>query len=338
MQIRYYNPVTDTIGGDEVPSEGWLIPLSENREHFTSSSLVEDTQLQFAWDSTSLSAFKKCPRYYKWTILDGYNLSPMPSPLHYGIAQHTVFETWHRLLAAGISKADSLLRCVRLAGLLGEYITPTDNIRTKETLVRTTVWYLDQFWNDPAETIILDTGHPATEYSFTIPLTEINGVQFFLSGHMDRIAHFLDDVFITDYKTTKSQLNARFAEQFKPNIQTAVYTLAGHVLAGSTSGLPEAPAGMLIDGIALGVNFTRFQRFSVTYTPMELDEFLRDLNLTLHEATLYATHEHWPARETSCTNYGGCVFRDICRHSPAQHTRMLNANFKRSTWDPLKAR
>jgi hypothetical protein len=337
MNMRWYDPLADTVL-DEPGTAEWLIPLFEHREVRENTSLVAGTQLQFAWDSTSLAAFKKCPRYYRWTVLDGHQLSPMAPALHYGIAQHTVFETWHRLLALGIEREVALARCVRLAGLLGEYIVPTDNIRTKETLVRTTVWYIDQFWDDPAQTIILNNGKPATEYSFTIPLLEIDGIEFFLSGHMDRVARFLDDLYITDYKTTKRQLDSYFASQFKPNIQTAVYTLAGHVLAGTTSALPEAPVGMLIDGIALGVNFSRFQRFPVTYTQMELDSFLADLELALREAMLYADAGRWPARETSCDNYGGCVFREVCRHSPAQHERMLESNFKRSTWDPLRSR
>jgi len=340
--MRYYCPLTDTLLPEEAPivsTETWKIPL-QDLESLEEKNTSIDRTLQCVWDSTSIHAFKRCPRFYKWTILDGYRLYPMPPELHFGIAQHTVLETWHRLLTGGMSPELAQQRCIRLAGLLGEYIVTTDNIRTKETLVRTTVWYTDQFWNDPAQTIVLANGKPAVEYSFVVPLTTLKGVDFFLAGHIDRIASFLDEIWPCDYKTTSGQLDSYFVGQFKPNIQVQVYTLAGHILAETTSAFPEAPAGLLIDGIALGVNFTRFQRFPIRITKLELESFLLDLKLMLQEALMYVEADHWPARESSCGLYGGCTFRrkGVCTRTPSQHEMILKANFKQKMWDPAKPR
>ena len=41
-----------------------------------------------------------------------------------------------------------------------------DTIKTRFTLLRSVVWYLEQFENDPCETVILADGRPAVELSF----------------------------------------------------------------------------------------------------------------------------------------------------------------------------
>ena len=66
-------------------------------------------------------------------------------------------------------KHTALIRITRLAGLLGETLPLGDNARTKETLVRAIVWYLDQFWEDKAVSIKLPSGKPAVEYHFKLP-------------------------------------------------------------------------------------------------------------------------------------------------------------------------
>jgi hypothetical protein len=41
------------------------------------------------------------------------------------------------------------------------------NFKNKDTLVRSVVWYLEEFKDDPCETVILGDGRPAVELTFT---------------------------------------------------------------------------------------------------------------------------------------------------------------------------
>lgn len=335
--MKYYLPLTDTITLSSQPND-WSIPLQEELTTTENTSFVPNTFFQFAWDSVSTNAFMRCPRYYKWTIIEGWRLDPQPSTLTWGIAFHKILEVWHKLLNQNISREEALLRCVRLAGLLGEYIVPNRTERTKETLVRATVWYLDSHWDDNAETLVLHNGQPAVEFSFALPIMEFNGHEILLTGHMDRIVRFMGEVYVCDYKSTAQQLDDRFASKFKLEPQMKGYMAAAHILAGTTAAIPEPPAGFIIDGIQLGVNFNRFLRIPLHFYKEEIEEYLAGFPYRIREAAMYAEAGYWPGRETSCELYGGCVFKEICSQVPGKWQRMLEGNFVQGTWDPLKSR
>lgn len=338
----FYSPLTDEILSS--PRED-TVPLREQGSNEPNTSINSDG-FQFAWDTVSLNCIKKCPRYYQYTILEGWQLRLHPPALAFGIAFHTCLEQWDKLLALGLEKPIARLRITRLAGLLGETIPPGDNVRSKETLIRSVLWYTDQFDTDPAVTTTLSNGTPAVEYSFTLPFEEINSTQTYLCGHIDRIVLFEDQLWVTDRKTTKSQLDHRFLDQFKPNGQLKQYILAGHVLANEGTAIPEPPVGALIDGVQLGVTFTRFQRFPVIYSAAEIDEYINDTRTWIEFAYMLAERRYarpitsgdYPMNETACTMYGGCVFQEICRQSPLHRQRYLEAHFRKKTWDPLQAR
>ena len=333
--MRFYNPLTNKVLTFQDEST-WLVPLQEELHHEENTAF--DGPLQKFWDSVSLTSFQKCPRYYYWSVMKGYRLSPMPSTLSFGIHFHTCLEVWHKLLASGMSKDQALIHCTKLAGLLGEDIISNRTERTKETLVRAVVWYLDQFKNDNAVTTTRPDGTPAVEYSFTIPIMKINNIQMFLSGHIDRIVEFMGEIFVCDYKTTKSALNEQFFGNFKPSTQISNYLLAAKIMAGTISAIPRQPKGLIIDGIQLGVNFNRFNRSVIPFSTLEINRHIEDLEGWLKLAALCAEAEHWPGNPASCSNYGGCVFKSICSETPAKWERMLESNFVRSTWDPRQAR
>lgn len=337
-KMKYYAPLTDNIYATATgrSADEWLVELGEAPSNEPNTSF--ENNFQFVWDSVSLSAFKTCPRYYNWTIREGWRLNPQPSTLAFGIYFHKCMEVWHKLLATGLDKDTALLRCTRLAGLFGELLIPNRPERTKETLIRAVVWYLDQFRDDQAITTCRPDGEPAVEYSFIIPLTKIDETQVYLAGHLDRVVTFMGHTYICDYKTSKLQLTAKFFDGFKPNTQVQGYLAAAHILGGTSTVLPSKPAGLIIDGIQLGVNFARFQRSIIQYTKLEIDSFLIYLEQWLRWAKTLADTESWPANENSCDKYGGCVFRSICSQTPAKHERLLKANFERTVWDPRRSR
>ena len=336
--MKYYLPYTDAVVDEDsslLSSSTFTVPLGIPRSHGPNSSLHNN--VQFAWDNTSLALYKTCPRKYQFTLLNGYVARVVPPALAFGIHLHTCFQVWHKLIASGVEKDTSLLRLVRLAGLLGETLPPGDTARTKETLVRSVVWYLEQFWEDKAKTVILSDGSPAVEYSFTLPFFQHKGQQVYLCGHIDRLVTWQGKVYVADYKTTKYTLDRKFFTKFKPSTQMALYTAACHIIAAETHDLPSAD-GVIIDGIQLGVNFSRYARNVVEFSLEEVEEYLDELRTWITNAMDAAEAGTFPANQEACGNYGGCMFQEICSKPAARRKAYLDGHFGKQTWDPLSSR
>ena len=293
--------------------------------------------VQFAWDSTSIGLWKTCPRKYYYSIVLGYEPRIMAPPLAFGIAIHKVLETWHKLLAAGTDKHTALIETVKLAGLLGEKLPPGDTARTKETLVRSVVWYLDQFWNDKAITILQTNGKPVVEYNFQLPFMDYQGQEVFICGHLDRMVKWQGQVYVSDYKTTKYSLDHKFFSQFKPGTQMPLYLTACHIISETFADLPSAH-GVIIDGMQLGVNFTRYARQIIPFSLEEINEYILDLKYWITKAMDACKANYFPQNTESCQKYSGCQYLEICSKPPARRDLFLNGNFIKRIWDPLIAR
>lgn len=290
--------------------------------------------IQFAWDSTSIGLFKTCPKKYYYSIVCGYEPRIMAPPLAFGIAFHAVQEAWHRMVLSGVDKHTALIKTVRLAGQLGETLPAGDSSRTKETLVRSVVWYLDQFWDDKAVTVCQRDSRPVIEYHFKVSFMEYLGLEVFICGHIDRMVKWQNRTYVTDYKTTKYSLDNKFFDQFKPSTQMPLYATACHLLAEDLDSFPAAD-GVIIDGIQLGVNFSRFARSVVEFSLEEINEYIKDLKYWITQAMDACAAGYFPQNTESCQKYSGCHFREICAKPPARRDAFLNGNYVKRTWDPL---
>ncbi len=210
-----------------------------------------------------------------------------------------------------------------------------DKNKTRYTLIRSLVWYLEQFKNDPAETIILENGKPAVELSFRmeIPLTNPDGDPYLLSGHLDRLVRFGGSIFVTDVKSTKTTLNSDWFKKYMMDNQMSMYSTASKVV------LKEQAVGLILDALQVAVTFTRCLRGFVKRSPGQLEEWLEDTMFWIKQAEGFAERRHWPMNDTSCNKYGKCVFRDnVCSKDPSVRQQFLNTHFRLETWDPLKSR
>ena len=303
----------------------------------TTENTAFNNGVQFAWDSTSIELFKTCPRKYYFTIVLGYVPRITPPPLAFGIAFHSVMETWHKLLASGVDKHSALIQVTRLAGQLGETLPLGDTARTKETLVRSVVWYLDQFWDDKAVTVILSSGEAAVEQHFKLPFMQYLDNEVLICGHLDRLVQWQGQAFVSDFKTSKYQLDQRFFNQFKPSTQMALYVTACHLTAESLQSFPAAH-GVIIDGVQLGVNFSRFARSVVSYSLEEVNEYIVGLQYWITQAMDACKSNYFPPNESSCSKYSGCHFQEICSKPPARRPAFLEGKFVKRVWNPLNPR
>jgi len=204
------------------------------------------------------------------------------------------------------------------------------NTKTRENLIRTIVWYVDQFGEDDScSTIILANGKPAVEHSFRLEVD--NGI--ILCGHLDRVVEYGGAPYIQDQKTTQSTITSRYFDNYNPDSQMSLYTFAGKAVFG----LPIK--GIMIDAAQIAVGFTRFERGFTFRSDDQLNEWYDHSMYHIERARTATRENHFPLNPSSCNNYGGCEFRHICSKAPGVRDQFLKGDFvKGKRWDPMEVR
>jgi len=310
------------------------------------SPFLPGTQIQFAWDSTSIGYLKTCPRLYQLHMIEGWAPRGESIHLRFGIEYHHAIEAYEHSRAAGVRHEDAIHDTVReillrTADWVVDRTTKAGKYKNRESLVGVVVDYLDHFIDDPCETYIMTDGDPAVELSFRFELdwgpTSAEDHPFILCGHLDRVVRFNDALFVMDHKTTTTTPSSHYFAQYEPHNQMSLYTLAGQVIL-------DAPVkGVIIRaGQILLTEPNRFVQGFTYRTQDQIDEWLLDLRLHLNNAESYAEAGYWPMNDTACDKFGGCRFREICSKSPAVRERFLSADFTKLSederWNPLRSR
>jgi PD-(D/E)XK nuclease superfamily len=296
------------------------------------------TKVQWAWDSTSLGWLKECPRKYQYHMIEQWRGRGEAIHLEYGILYHQALESYEQYRFRGLGHDEAVRGVVKwlLASTWHDGVPwraakdlPADDkasLKSRENLVRTVVWYLDKFKNDPAKTMMHpSTGKPMVELHFQF---EIEG-GYSLCGYLDRVVEFQEQPFVMDRKTTVSTLGSYYFEQYDPDNQMSLYTVASQVA------FHTPVKGVIVDAAQIAVGFSRFVRSFVFKTADQIDEWMKDLMLWLEMAKMYAERNYWPQNDKSCHKYGGCPFRGICSKSPSRRGQFLETHFQKQPWNPL---
>lgn len=326
------------------------------------SPYLPNTNIQWAWDSTSLGMLKTCPRLYQYTMIDGWSPKGESVHLRFGIEYHKALEEYDHFKLNGANHEEALRSVVRQLLTRIRDWEPDTNTRAgtyknPRTLLQLVIDYCDKFVDDPASTIVREDGRPATELSFRFELdwgpkagedeaqrmdssglfAHNEGQPYVICGHLDRVVNYNYDLFVTDRKTTTTTLGSYYMDQWSPNNQMSLYTIAGQIVMNT------AIRGVIIDAAQVLLekpnNFVR----GFTYrTSSQSEEWLNDLKFWLHSAENYATLNYWPMNDTACDKFGGCRFRGVCSRDPSVRERFLEADFiklpLKERWNPLKPR
>ena len=321
------------------------------------SPYLPGTNIQYAWDSTSLGLLKTCPRLYEYTMISGWTSRDESIHLRFGIEYHTALQDYAVARAKDIPHDDAIHDTIRaLHGRVWDWTpdrtTRAGKYKNRESIVGLVIDYLDHFADDPAETFILDTGEPAVELSFRFELdwgpkvsrevpgmtiSEESSQPYLLSGHLDRVVNFNDALYVMDRKTSTMTLSTYYFNQWAPSNQMTLYTLAGRTV------LDSPIRGVIIDAAQVLLEKPNaFQRGFTYRSDDQLAEWLRDLRYWLRSAEQYAVDGYWPQNDTACDKFGGCKFREVCSKSVGVREQYLAANFDKlepdQRWNPLKAR
>lgn len=294
---------------------------------------------QTSWDSTSLGWYKKCPKYYQYTMLGGWISRSKSIHLIFGGWYASGVERYAHACAKGMSHEDAVLHMIQWVmensgirdaeGVFHPWESG-DTLKNRYTLVRSLVWNVEDRLGTPFQTLILANGKPAVELSFSFPLFELEGETIFYSGHMDEVVTFEDREWVKDDKTTKNALDAHYRQTFSPDNQMSGYTVAGKIV------LARPIQGVLVRAAQIGVNFNRFATFPVPRPQSVLDEWTKDAQIVIGRAREDALRNHWPMNDKACF---GCEFRRVCSVSPSHRDAWLKEDFlQRPPWNPLEAR
>src|SRR5882672_6425582 len=150
---------------------GWSRKTMNNQ---APSPFLPGTNIQYSWDSTSLGWFKECARKYYYSMILGLRSKGDSVHLVFGQWYHSALELYDKTRAEG-HKHEFALHFVVTEAMAwtwrdGAPITFDNPNKTRETLIRSVIWYLDHFKDDPAQTVILANGKPAVELSFRMEL------------------------------------------------------------------------------------------------------------------------------------------------------------------------
>jgi len=297
--------------------------------------------VQFAWDGTSVTLVQTCLRKYFYKIIQGWTPFDKSPHLLLGGWYATALEHYYKHKAAGYSHDEAQYLVVEEA-LESTWVRKdkdgnevsypwmsSDPLKSRENLIRTIVWYLEEFKEDTMEVVILPDGKPAVEYSFTIEFEK----DILYCGHLDRLVNYNGDYYIQDQKTTKTTIGSYYFEQFNPDVQMSGYTYAGQIMFK----LPIK--GVVIDAVQIAVGFSRFTRGFTSRTNEQLEEWKESTVYWIRLAQEATRKNFFPMNTTSCSDYGGCEFRTVCQKNEAVRQQFLKAKFhQQPSWSPLDRR
>ncbi len=303
----------------------------------------EVPRLQIAWDSTSLGTLKACPRKYEYTMILGRQPRDTSPHLIFGGHYHKALEIYDHEKSKGASHEAAQREAVRYC-FTGTVTRKPDGRfkiwfsdepgKTRRTLVRSIIWYLEHFKNDPLQTIQLSNGKPAVELSFRFDtgVETAAGESYLLCGHIDRLVSSDGNVHVLDRKTTKAAITPKTFQAYGTDGQMSLYDFAASVIWS----VPVK--GVILDIAQILVTMTRFRRGFTHRTPGHREEFFRTTMHHIKMAESFAEAEFWPMNDMSCQNYGGCPFREICTKGPETRAKWLKSLTKPRRWDPLEVR
>lgn len=276
--------------------------------------------VQYIWDATSIAALKRCEQEYQYSLVEGWSQKGISSApeLAFGLAFHKAMEIWYKTgdLKLALEACDAFP------------FEPKDNYRTKETLYRSIVWYIDNYENDVYEVITLPNGAVAAELTFKVDVTP----DLVFSGHLDTLRRLKYDGSIRpfDYKTTAKPMNEWFWRKFERSTQVFNYTFGSQVAY-------EVPAdGLVIDGVQLQVNATLFQR--KPFQIQNVEEWLHDTTQLITETQDKIATGTWAPKRNE-VHCAFCRFFDVCSAHHSLRKEILNHQFtQREPWDPGRNR
>lgn len=319
---------------------------------FRASFAERKPWFQFAWDSSSLGAYLRCPRRYFYQQVCGFRPIKESVDLRFGTLVHAGMEVYHEEKPArGHSEAQVLgLEAILQEAWQGEgkgYWLSTSTAKNLWSALRAFIWHTEQFLTEvDFRTTVVGDSLLAVELPFRFDLDlEVAGEEALYCGHMDRVVETSAGLWVVDYKTTKSQLSSHYFSGYMPSTQLPGYDVAARIV------LQKPIQGVVIDAFQIGVNFVRCARGHILLGEGRAEEWLQGSRRWITDAMqraefaeiewgpdyttvnfATANAHNWPMNTESCFI---CPFRPVCSSTPSIRGHLLEGAYVQEFWDPL---
>jgi len=184
------------------------------------------------------------------------------------------------------------------------------------------------------------------ERPFAVPLDPDDPTLFYV-GRLDKSFKRMGKYYLGEHKTTTAYKKDgpfmyAFIESFSPNSQVDGYSFAARMIYG------EKFKGVMIDAALVHKTIhDEFRFIPVERQFSQLDAWLWETHYHIAQieanmAAVEATEPHdaylaaFPKNTTTCANYGGCVYRDLCKMWANPIGKDCPNGFKVEKWSPFE--
>ncbi len=269
------------------------------------------------FDYTMFSTYQSCARKYDFRVNKGLVSKTGMSAPDFGKAIHkaldVLYVAWDVEAAIEVFKKDfveDLIKDDKRTHKMGEWILRN---------------YTEKYRDQPFKVL-------SCEREFTVDLPNKNK----LIGRIDKIIEWDGAVWVMDHKTT-SQLGPQFMYMHTPNLQ-----FSGYVYAAQQLGYGKC-VGVLVDAILVAKGLfeaksrdklTPLLRDFAYRSPADIKEYLDVATALTSEIHINEETEDWVPNWGSCSDYGECAYRKICKEPGEFRQRIIDSEFKVEHWDP----
>ena len=286
-------------------------------------------------DSTMRGSFVSCPHKYFREYFQHYKSKYESVDLVAGKAFASGVEAVrHETWVNRASPDDALAAGVRALIIeWGDFEAPEGHNKQLDRMVGALDEYFKTYGylTDYITPMELPEGKHAIEFSFALPIPNTQhpttGDPILYTGRFDMLGLYNKSLFVVDEKTTK-QLGASWNKNWVLRSQ-----LTGYCWAAQQFDYPVT--GAIIRGIS--ILKTKYGHAEViVYRPQWfIDQWMAQLQRDVARMIQCWKDEVWDMDlDTACTNYGGCLFMDVCNSNSPQ--RVLDNDFSRRVWNPLE--
>jgi hypothetical protein len=284
------------------------------------------------WDSSMLAAFKACPQLCFKTYFANWKSKAEKIDLHAGKVHAIGLEYARRaFFEEGVGAEDAEALGLReMLKAWGDFECPQDHPKSLQGVARAYSYYMDSFplTMNTGFPIVLPGGKRAIEVSDVLPLALAHpetGQPLLYSIRADMVVQYAGGIYGEDDKTT-SRLGPTWSSQWDLRSQ----------FIGYTWGLRQSlnVNGFLVRGVSMLKTKNEAQEAIVNFSSFEVDRWYGELLEWLEDIIRCWRTKRWRYNlDHSCSNYGGCGFRTVCK---AEDERpWLEQFFERRKWDPV---
>lgn len=285
---------------------------------------------QVVWDATSITAASTCPRKYYYQILQSWTGNRQSIHLVFGKIFASAVERFFKTDFNNTDYETALINTIRFVLKSSENETAFENEKSKSRLMlcRAVIYYLDKYFEYDYPRLFDAGGEIGIEMTFAIEIEK----DWVLTGRIDRIIHDQNGIQILDQKTSGGPLDRKYFANYTPNNQISAYQLAGQIA------FPKRVAALLIDAISIAGGKITFARQNIARSKSQLNEWVKNTKSLIENIHSFDPNDHtsFPQNPSACGMFGGCPFREVCSHNPEVRDILLNEDFIKSPWNPVK--